>query len=346
MNEGDKLPPAAPEAARRDVATPQRRTDPDASQRTRRASGPATRIKLEVERGKVVTLDQLPRRSIALDGYVQGPAIDAENERYSFDHHAGCVRHSTRSTAEQVRDAIVLGLDPSGFRVFVNDVDLDTGLSVWLLANPHRVLEEIVVDLVNAAGLLDAHSGAYPMPPGFRRTIEWMSEPETVARADGSYWMLDRHGLEMLLADLSRRIDVYTHGEAAPSVAAYQVDERYQIEREGTDWVMVRTVGTRAHAALFRDGFKRVVIYRQLPDGTWGYTIAKQSEFVKRFPVEKILAALAEREIGWGGGSTVGGAPRRADGSRSRLPPEEVFTIVEGVVLAVRDDVPPTAGSG
>ena len=38
--------------------------------------------------------------------------IDAESERYSFDHHGDCVRHATRSTAEQVHDALVLGLQP------------------------------------------------------------------------------------------------------------------------------------------------------------------------------------------------------------------------------------------
>jgi hypothetical protein len=295
---------------------------------------------LVIERGRTVPLAALPPRSIALDGYVQGPAIDPEGERYSFDHHAGCVRHATRATSEQVRDAIILGLDPAGFRVFVNDVDLDTALSVWLLANPHRVQDEIVRELVNAAGLLDAHSGAYPIAERLRRTIEWLSEPETSARADGTYWGLDDAGLEELLADVSRRIDVYTRGEADPSVAQFECDERYAIERRGTDWVLARTVGIRAHAALFRDGYDRVVIYRQLPDGTWGYTVAKRSEFVKHFPVTRILAALAAREPGWGGGSTVGGAPRHPDGARSRLTPDEVFAIVEGVVRGQAEATP------
>jgi len=45
-----------------------------------------------------------------------------------------------------------------------------------------------------------------------------------------------------------------------------------------------------------------------------------------------ILAALAAEEPGWGGGSTVGGAPRNADGSRSRLDPDAVFERVEAEV--------------
>jgi hypothetical protein len=289
-------------------------------------------MKLLVERGTIVPFEALPPCSIALDGYVQGPAIDADGERYSFDHHGGCVRHATRATAEQVRDAVILGLDPSGFTVLANDVDLDTSLSVWLLANPLRVRDAAVAELVNAAGLLDAHSGAYPVAPAQRQMVEWLSAPETTSRADGSYWGLSDRQLEELVGEISRRIDAYARGAAQAAIGAFVLDERYVIEREGTGWVLARTVGTRAHASLFRDGYDRLVIYRQLPDGSYGYTVAKRSEFVKHFPVDKILATLSAREPGWGGGSTIGGAPRHHDGSRSRLTPTEVFDIVEGVV--------------
>jgi hypothetical protein len=293
-------------------------------------------MKLVIERGRVVPFESLPPRSIALDGYVQGPAIDAECEKYSFDHHAGCVRHATRATCEQVRDAIVLGLDPSGFTVYCNDVDLDTALSLWLLANPHRAAEELVGQLVVSAGHLDAHSGAWPIGEAMRNVVEWLSEPETKARADGSYWSMDNGQLARLLGDMSRRVDVYTRGQARPDVTRFEIDERYVIEEQGTGWVLARPIGTRSHAALFRDGHHRVVIYRQLPDGSYGYTVAKRSEFVKFFPVSQILAALNEREPGWGGGSTIGGAPRNADGSRSRLPPSEVFSVVESLVQQAR----------
>ncbi len=297
-------------------------------------------MKLVIERGRIVSFDKLPRKSIALDGYCQGPSIDAETERFSFDHHGGCVRHSTRATAEQVRDAIVLGLDPRGMTAFCNDVDLDTALSVWLLANPHRAGEELVGQLVNTAGHLDAHSGAYPIAEAMRHVIEWLSEPETEARADGSYWSMDNTALAKLLGDVSRRIDVYTRGEASADITHFVIDERYVVEHEGTEWMLALTVGTRAHAAVFRDGYLRTVLYRQLPDKTYGYTIAKRSEFVKFFPVPEILAKLSEREPGWGGGSTIGGAPRHPDGSRSKLLPTEVFAIVEAVVTKSRNECP------
>ena len=111
-------------------------------------------------------------------------------------------------------------------------------------------------------------------------------------------------------------------------------DHRYRVLREGTGWELVESLGYRAHARLFADGHQRVLIHSALRDGSHAYTVAKRSEFVKFFPVRTILAALNDRERGWGGGSTVGGAPRNADGSRSRLTPDEVFDIVELVVRA------------
>jgi hypothetical protein len=56
------------------------------------------------------------------------------------------------------------------------------------------------------------------------------------------------------------------------------------------------------------------------------------------FDVPRILAELSHEEPGWGGGSTIGGAPRNSDGSRSRLPPQRVFEIVERSVRAQRTE--------
>ena len=75
-----------------------------------------------------------------------------------------------------------------------------------------------------------------------------------------------------------------------------------------------------------------------MADGSYNYTVGKKSELVIGFPVGPgkvegtILFTLNEREAGWGGGSTIGGAPRNEDGSRSRLIPDEVFAIVQGIV--------------
>lgn len=54
------------------------------------------------------------------------------------------------------------------------------------------------------------------------------------------------------------------------------------------------------------------------PDGTTGYVVAKRSEFVS-YDIRAFLERMNDIEEGWGGGSTVGGAPRRPDGRRSGL---------------------------
>lgn len=291
-----------------------------------------------IDRGKTIPFEDLPPRSVALDGYVLGPRIDAETERYSFDHHGDCVRHATRSTAEQVHDAIVLGLVPKNLTIYINDVDLDTALAVWLLKHPERAKEPLVNRLVHGAGLLDAHSGAFPLSGDLPTIVEWLSEPETRARATGAYFQLDTAGMRALLDEVGRRVSVYADGASQAYTEGFSIDNRYEVLFRGTGWVLVQSLGTRAHARLFADGHERVVIHTTLRDGTHGYTVAKRSEFVKCFPVGKILAALNEREPGWGGGSTVGGAPRNADGSRSRLDPAEVFETVERVVRESIDE--------
>jgi hypothetical protein len=294
-------------------------------------------MEIVIERGRTVPFDDLPPRSIALDGYVLGPRIDAEHERYSFDHHGDCVRHATRSTAEQVHDAIAMGLHPEGLSVRVNDIDLDTALAVWLLRHRERSQEPLVNRLVQCAGLLDAHCGAYPLSGDMPTIVEWLSEPETRARADGSYYQLDTPGLRALLDEVGRRISVYADGASHAYTAHYRCDSRYEVVSRGAGWSLVRSVGTRAHARVFADGHERVVIWTPLLDGSHAYTLAKRSEFVKDFPVPRILATLAEAEPGWGGGSTIGGAPRNADGSRSRMPPQQVFEVIEAVLRDARE---------
>lgn len=289
-------------------------------------------MEIVIERGKTLPFEELPPRSVALDGYVLGPSIDAETERYSFDHHGDCVRHATRATAEQVHDALVLGLQPRSLSVYLNDIDLDTALAVWLLRHPERAREPLVNRLVHGAGLLDAHSGAFPLAGDLPTIVEWLSEPETKSRASGAYFELDTAGLHALLDEIGRRISVYADGASQGYTENFSIDNRYEVLQRGTGWILVQSLGTRAHARLFADGNERVIIHTTLRDGTHGYTVAKRSEFVKCFPVQRILAALSAQEPGWGGGSTIGGAPRNADGSRSRLTPREVFDIVEPVV--------------
>lgn len=283
-------------------------------------------MELIIERGRSLDVSDLPPCSIALDGYVRGPHIDVENHRYSFDHHENCIRHVTSATCVQVLDALLLGFQPEGCRVYINDVDADTVLSVFLLEQPERARDERVQTLVNAVGKLDAYGPVFPLPPALRKLADGYLEvamaPEFQHRSQGTYSTCD---LRDLLTECLDRTQLYLDGKLQGEDGAAPVPYRV-VFAEG-DLAMVEGGDRRMTAQAYADGWNKLVAILPIPDGSRAYTIAKRSEFVA-FDVPGVLRALHEREPGWGGGSTVGGAPRNADGSRSRLSPEEVWEIV------------------
>ncbi len=281
-------------------------------------------MELIVERGKTAPFDSLPPKSIALDGYVAGPFIDTAQERYSFDHHGACIRHVTSATCVQVLDAVLLGFNPEGFSVFINDVDADTILSVMLLREPKRAESPQVQLLVHAVGKIDAHGPTYPLPPEqedlVEEYLEVVLEPERRLRREGAYSTCD---LRALLDECIERTTAFID-------AGFPRQERkpaqpYRVVISEGDMALIE--GDRAMMSLaYKDGWNKLIGMLPVRDGSRAFTIAKRSEFTP-FDVPRVLRALADREPGWGGGSTVGGAPRNADGSRSRLTPQEVWDI-------------------
>ncbi len=291
-------------------------------------------MKLVLERGVVRAFADLPDYSIALDGYVQGPAIDSARRCYSFDHHAGCVRHATRATCEQVLDALALGLDPRGSTVYVNDIDGDTVLAVWLLQHPENV--QYARELVQVVGAVDAHGPAITAALGrrgedtARAFFEGVMAPEKAAHRAKTYATCD---LRALLDACLERLNRYVFEEATLVEATAPRTFEVLYHNHSHAFVVARS-DDFIFDLLYAQGHRRAVACQQLRDGTWRYTVAKQSEFVVDFPVgpgddpTSLLGRLNAREPGWGGGSTIGGGPRNADGSGSRLEPHEVALII------------------
>lgn len=54
-------------------------------------------------------------------------------------------------------------------------------------------------------------------------------------------------------------------------------------------------------------------------------------------PIKDILKNLNELEDGWGGASTIGGAPRNPDGSRSKLKPEQIVIVINDTLKNYKD---------
>lgn len=291
-------------------------------------------------------LDELAVYSIALDGFVQGPAIDTTGRRLSFDHHGGCLRLATSATCRQVADALLLGLDPDRYTVYVNDVDADTVLATALLAYPDLLTPGSATAtaaraLVDVVASRDAHGPAYPVTDpdllaAFASRVALPNQPgrpggdETAAQMAADLAVAVRAVVD-LIADLA----VGRRPAPATVPAPFHPVE---VTHRGTGWVMVRDAKLGGFEPAYASGHTRVVLWHEQLDGSTAYTVARRSDLVDDFPVGPaeqpgtILAALAAREPGWGGGSSIGGAPRHHDRSRSALHPDEVFTIVEAAV--------------
>ncbi|MGV3523979.1 MAG: hypothetical protein ACO1RX_07130 [Candidatus Sericytochromatia bacterium] len=297
-------------------------------------------MKIVIKRGKIVPFEDLPESSVALDGYVQGPVIDVVRQRYSFDHHAGCLRLVTKATCAQVLDSLFLGLDPRNMTVFLNDIDADTVLAVWLLKHPQCMTHPRVRDLVEDVSNVDAHGPSYFSfvrdPDLCQRFFKGAMEPEARARREGRYATAD---LYQLLNECLQRTDKLVFRNKRFPVTKERRHIQYEITHRGTGWVMSHSP-ERVFGSLYRDGHSRVVSYHAVEVGrldgscerSFAYTIAKQSDLVSGFDIPRILARLDRIEPGWGGGSSIGGAPRRANGSRSFLTPEQVFAEIEAEV--------------
>jgi hypothetical protein len=288
-------------------------------------------MNIVMQRGQTEKLDNLPNYSIALDGFVQGPQIDSENFKYSFDHHAGCLRFCTTSACYQAWTAILLGLDPQDYTVYINDVDSDVCMSIWCLKNPDRCSEPLVKKLVDAISLGDMHGGACSLN-GMTKTVEWISAPETDSRRNGDYGKLSDDGLLTILESILHRIDLYVNGEASIEIARQSSIGEYKILRNESNWIMAESQDPHILSKLYQAGFDRFLLVRPQEDGSNAITIAKRSDFITDFPIPKIYSALNKLEPGWGGGSTIGGAPRNEDGSRSRLDLNIIAEVVNGCI--------------
>lgn len=283
-----------------------------------------------IQRGRTVSLESLPNFSICIDGFVQGPQIDSENHRFSFDHHSGCLRYCTTSACQQAWTAVLLGLDPSEYTIYANDVDSDVCVAVWCLRNPDRCTDPLVKKLVDAVGLGDAHGGAFPFPTnGMAKTVEWISAPETDSKRNNDYHKLSDAGLYSILEAVLHRIDLYVDGEASIEVAKQQKHGEYKILRNENNWVLVESQDPHAFSPIYHAGFDRVVLTRPQDDGSIAVSLAKRSDFVSGFPLTKMYEAFNKIEPGWGGSSSVGGCVRNADGSRSHLSLEKIIEVID-----------------
>ncbi len=202
--------------------------------------------------------------------------------------------------------ALDLGLDASGFQIVLNDLDADGSLSLWLLRNPEKANDPRVRAVVEHIGYVDAH-GPVRAPAKLHKSLSRNPcVPQTI---------------EMLWEDQSK-IDAWYEGgdEALPEPFGFPPCQAFGLTQEGE---LVEFDSAADFAEVYGAGCIAAVLVPEGPEGTKGYTIGKRSDFVG-YDVQAFLASMNEVEPGWGGGSTIGGAPRLDGGLRSSLPLEDV----------------------
>lgn len=287
-----------------------------------------------IQRGRISLLEDLPPYSIAVDGFVQGPQIDLDNHRFSFDHHSGCLRYCTTSACHQAWVSIQTGLeDLDRYTIYANDVDIDVCAAIWCLKNPDRCKEPLVIKLINAVNIADMFAGSISMN-GMTKIVEWVCSPETDSKRYNDYSKISDDGLKSILEAVMYRIDQYVDGESSLEISRQSKHGEYKILRNQNNWVLVESDDPHVYGGLYQAGFNRIVkIYKQ-SDGSLAVSLAKKSDFIDNFPLEKFYQEFNKLEPGWGGGSSCGGSVRAPDGSRSRLPLDTIVETIDRVILA------------
>ena len=125
-------------------------------------------LQVIIKAGLTVTASaarKAPPGTIYLDGVAQAePFLDHEKKVYNLDHHEGCVRTFTLATCEQALIICVKGLDlrDREWKIFANEPDLDTILSIWIILNHQRIYNQEAIQrrslfaLVRLEGVIDA----------------------------------------------------------------------------------------------------------------------------------------------------------------------------------------------
>lgn len=281
------------------------------------------------EIGKIWEFDELPQKSIALDGAVRGPLIDNKNKKYSFDHHDNCIRHCTSATCTQVMDAILLGFENNDYNIYINDIDGDTVLSLAILRFPEIVEQIENQEFIRNIGLLDAHGPSYPFHEKFLTQLNYFNQNilENFNKRNLPTDYSDKKMSEMIIK-FTDNFKNWCEKRLEISNDINLVEKNYEIIYESkNDWLLVKSKDF-IFGKIYKDGYTKAIVFSESINNSFAYTIGKKSEFVD-FPVRDLLDELNKYEVGWGGGSTVGGAPRNHDGSRSKLKPEELIKLVE-----------------
>ena len=319
----------------------------------------------ETESGKVLTCLEMPNISVIvqpgltfsastvrkssgcriyLDGVAQcEPFMDLEKHIYNFDHHEGVVRPFTVATCEQVLVMVIKGMDLRGrdWKVYANEPDLDTTLSIWLLLNHVRINQKESSDLrglytlVRLESLIDSHglemihlSG---LPIGLlnktRKIIDYLREEEIDLKRHGIWEesdFLEHTALVLQKIDrLIYRSDEFLDFQDIQELARVEiVNNRFAVAVASPQGIYELEPFM---ARLYGENLAIVILQNE----SGGYTLRRLDHFMPGDlkPIYSKLNFLdpavkcREGKNQWGGSGDIGGSPRATG---TRLTPQEI----------------------
>jgi hypothetical protein len=286
-----------------------------------------------------------PPCTIYLDGVAQSePFMDLEKQIYNFDHHEGCARPFTLATCEQVLVMILKGMDlrAKDWRVFANDPDLDTVLSIWLILNHVRIQQKEfdglnrLCALIRLEGIIDSHglemtalTGLPPKPlMKTQKMIDYLRTEEVDLKSKGAWQANDFLEYTALILHKVDRI-IYKSEELYDLKDVKELD-RVEIGNNRIAVIVETRIGIYEIEPyldrLYGESLGLVILKKE--EGT--YTLRRRDPFMPGDlnVVYKILnfmdPAVRGRPDGnrWGGSADIGGSPRGNGGTK--LKPKQI----------------------
>lgn len=286
--------------------------------------------------------------SIALDGYVYGrPQVDVSGPWANYNHHEETDGLNTRATCGQIYLAIKQRFfelfkknGQNHVNIYANDCDQDVAHSIWLLKNPVRIDEPLILELTRMEDMMDVTSGSFPVNSDNKLLMKmaWIFEPYTNARTSGKLENMNGSQMEEVVNEICDRITAFADKKGEQR----QLDTSYELIENGHGFIVIKETGPYSRYKIFgEEGHSAFVTVKELGDGSYKYTFARLSEYVN-FPLAKFydvlnqiekLSSLFSDEMGkincWGGSLINGGSPRF---SGSKIKPVEMARLLNAII--------------
>ncbi len=315
----------------------------------------APNLQIIIKAGLTVTASaarKAPPGTIYLDGVAQAePFLDHDKKVYNLDHHDGCVRTFTLATCEQAQIMCVKGLDlrDREWKIYANEPDLDTILSIWIILNHQRINNREAINrrslfaLVRLEGIIDSLGLEMRELSGFpedllqklMRVIDRLRLEELALKKAGDWTRTDF--LDYTLGVL-RKLDQFLirQGELDDFKGVEEL-ARIELTDSRIAVVVASDLGIyelEPHLAkLYGNRLGWVALRR----GTADYTL-RQMDLFMPVSLEDVYQRLnfmdpaVKGRMGvnrWGGSGDIGGSPR--DGG-TRLKPTEIVSACRDVI--------------